>query len=347
MKAARLYEFDPEVTGPEFVRLEEVPEPILQESDDVIVRVGGAGVCRTDLHIVEGLWTDALVTDPPYIIGHENAGWVEEVGSGVSSFKPGDPVVVAPGMSDGTCSRCREGLDNLCESLVWQGIQLDGGFAELLRTRERNLISLPEGMEPKDAAPYADAGLTGYHAAKRAARELTPDAWAVVIGVGGLGHVGIQALRALSPARIVAIDVAEEPLRLAGELGADEVVRGGPESVERVLELTGGRGAEVVIDFVAEGGVPGQAFAMTRNGGTYHIVGYGGMLEVPTMAMIGSEKRIVGNLGGTYRELEELMALARAGRVELVIQEYPLAEANRALMDLHEGRVRGRAVLVP
>ncbi|MGH8871127.1 MAG: NAD(P)-dependent alcohol dehydrogenase [Acidimicrobiia bacterium] len=347
MKAARLYEFDPQVRGPEFLRVEEVPEPQIAEPDDVIVRVRGAGVCRTDLHIVQGLWEDALVTDPPYIMGHENAGSVEEVGPGVERFGSGDPVVIAPGMTDGTCSRCREGLDNLCESLVWQGIQIDGGFAELLRTKERNLIRVPDGMEPRQAAPYADAGLTGYHAAKRAARVLTPDAWAVVIGVGGLGHVGIQALRALTPARIVAIDISEEALRLAGELGADEVVPANEDPVGRVLELTGGRGAEAVLDFVAEGDVPQQAFAMTRNGGTYLIIGYGGVLSVPTMAMIAGEKQIVGNLGGTFRELEELMSLARRGKVTLLTQEYPLAEVNQAMADLHHGRVRGRAVLIP
>lgn len=347
MKAARLYGYDPELKGPEFLKVEDVPEPTISEPDEVIVRVGGAGLCRTDLHIIEGLWDEALVVEPPYVLGHENAGWVEEVGSSVTRFRAGDPVLVQPALSDGACPACLRGRDNLCESLVWIGIQRDGGFADFLLARERNLVRLPEGLEPKDAAPYADAGLTPYHAAKKAARVLEPGDVAVVIGVGGLGHVAVQTLRALSPARIVAVDRSGLALELAGEVGADHVVESSGAVVDEVLRLTEGKGAEAVLDFVGEGEVPEQALKMVRTGGYYFVVGYGGEIRVPTMHMIATEKSIVGNIGGTLGELRELVTLAAEGRLRLSIRHYPLDEVNRAISDLRDGRIKGRGVLVP
>jgi NAD+-dependent secondary alcohol dehydrogenase Adh1 len=284
--------------------------------------------------------------DPPYVLGHENAGWVEEVGPAVRGLSSGDPVVVLPGLSDGTCATCRRGEDNLCETLVWIGIQRDGGFADLMKARERNMIPLPEGVEPRQAAPFADAGLTAYHVAKRAAAEMEPDGTAVIIGAGGLGHVGIQALRALSPVRIVVVEVSDVARRLAEDVGADEVLDGGDAPVERIQELTGGRGANAVLDFVAEGEVPGEAMAMLRPGGTYFVVGYGGTLEVPTMEFL-TEKRVIGNVGGTSAELMELMALAGRGKIRLETVDYPLDRINQAIADLRDLRIRGRAVVVP
>jgi NAD+-dependent secondary alcohol dehydrogenase Adh1 len=346
MRAARLYGYDQDLKGDEFLRLDDVPEPSIEDPGEVLVRVGGAGLCRTDLHIIQGLWDDALVVEPPYILGHENAGWVEDVGSAVRHVRPGDAVLVLPGISDGVCPACRRGTDNLCESLVWIGIQRDGGFADLVKARERNMIPLPEGMEPSAVAPYVDAGLTAYHAAKRATRMVEPDGSVVVIGVGGLGHVGIQALRALSPVRILAVEISEVARRLAEDLGVDEMIDGNQSPVERVQELTGGAGADAVLDFVAEGEVPGQAMAMLRAGGAYLVVGYGGRLDVPTMEFL-TEKRVIGNVGGTSAEMVELLRLAEQGKVQLETTEYPLEKINEAIADLRDLRIRGRAVLVP
>ncbi|MGH2682794.1 MAG: NAD(P)-dependent alcohol dehydrogenase [Actinomycetota bacterium] len=346
MRAARLYGYDQDLKGDEFLRLEEVGEPSIEEPDEVIVRVGGAGLCRTDLHVIQGLWDDALVVEPPYILGHENAGWIQDVGPAVRHVRPEDPVLVLPGLTDGVCAACRRGTDNLCESLVWIGIQRDGGFADLLKARERNMIGLPEGMEPSDAAPFADAGLTAYHAAKRASRLVEPNGTVVVIGVGGLGHVGIQVLRALSPVRILAIEISETARRLAEDLAVDEVIDGSQGPVEQVLGLTGGAGADAVLDFVAEGDVPGQAMAMLRPGGAYLVIGYGGKLEIPTMEFL-SEKQVIGNIGGTSAEMMELLALAGRGKIRLETTEYPLERINEAIADLRDLRIRGRAVLVP
>jgi NAD+-dependent secondary alcohol dehydrogenase Adh1 len=281
------------------------------------------------------------------VLGHENAGWVEETGSLVRGFEPGDPVVIQPALSDGLCLSCMRGQDNHCENLVFIGIQQDGGFAEFLKVKERNLVRLPEGLEPRDAAPYADAGLTAFHAAKKASKVLEPEGTAVVIGVGGLGHVAIQALRALSSARIIVLEKSDLALELARELGADSAIKSSDTSVDEVLELTQGKGAEVVLDFVAEGEVPAQALAMTRMGGYYFVIGYGGTIEVPTMEMIATEKNIIGNLGGTTSELRELVSLASEGKVRLTTRYYALDQISEAISDLHEGRIKGRGVLVP
>lgn len=347
MKAARLYEYDPDFRGPEFLRLEEIPDPEVREPDDVIVRIGGAGLCRTDLHIIEGVWRSKVQVQLPYVLGHENAGWVEEVGSGVRRFRRGDPVIVHPLVTDGVCPACRRGNDMHCENGAFPGITRDGGFAQYLLVKERNLVRLPDGVEPKEVAPHADAGLTAYHAAKKAARVLEAGDYAVIIGMGGLGHIAFQVLRALSAARIVVVDRSDLALSLAEELGADYRVKADEHVVQHVLDLTGGKGAQAVLDFVGEGPSIDQGLAMTRNAGYYFIIGYGGTIRVPAIDMIFSEKNIIGNLVGTYMDLVELMTLAGEGTVRLATTYYPLDRINQAIADLHHGRIKGRAVLVP
>ena len=347
MKAAVLHEFDEHLEREELVTYQDVPDPVIETPNDVIIRIGGAGVCRTDLHVIEGLWRSKSDVVLPYILGHENAGWVEEVGSAVTGFRPGDPIICHPLVTSGHCLACRKGNDMHAEDSKFPGINVDGGYAEFLKTGSRSLIKLPRSLAPKDVAPYTDAGLTAYRAAKKAAARLEPGQKVVVIGVGGLGHIGIQVLRALCAAEIIALDRSEVALNLAGQIGADEVVRADGHHVEKVLGLTGGVGAEAVIDFVGEGNSIKEGLDMTRGDGAYYIVGYGGKIEVPTIDMIASEKRIIGNLVGTYSELVELMSLADRGLVDLHTVHYSLADANQALHDLNNGSIKGRAVLVP
>jgi NAD+-dependent secondary alcohol dehydrogenase Adh1 len=347
VKAAVLHQYDESLTREEFVRYEDVDDPKIERPTDVIVRIGGAGVCRTDLHVVEGIWRSKVDVALPYIMGHENAGWVEEVGRGVESVKVGDPVICHPLVTSGHCLACRRGDDMHATESRFPGINANGGYAQYLATGERSLIQLPKSLAPKDVAPYTDAGLTAYRAATQASRPLLPGQFAVVIGAGGLGHIGIQVLNALCAAEIIVVDRSEVALQLAKDCGAHHTVKGDGDEVERVLELTGGNGAEAVIDFVGEGDAIAKGLAMTRNAGFYYIVGYGGKIDLPTIDMITSEKTIVGNLVGTYPELVELMALADRGLVHLSTREYRLSEANQALKDLHHGKVKGRAVLIP
>ena len=346
MKAAVLADYDTTLSRPQFVGYHEVPDPKITSPSDIIVRVGGAGVCRTDLHIIEGLWRDRVAVKLPYIMGHENAGWIEAVGGSVHSVNTGDPVICHPLLSRGETLAARRGND-MHAGGAFPGIDSDGGYAELLKTTERAVVKLPQTLAPKDVAPYADAGLTAYHVVKKAAAHLTPTDYAVVLGVGGLGHIGVQVLKALSAAAVVAVDRSEIALKLASESGADHVVKADGGELDRVMTLTGGLGAQTVIDFVGEGDSVSKGLKMTRNAGYYYIVGYGGKVEISTMDMIVSEKSIVGNLVGTYPDLVELMALAERGLVKLATKEYRLADANTALHDLKNGHVKGRAVLIP
>lgn len=347
MKAAVLHRYDETLTAPEFVRYETVDDPKIVKPTDVIVKIGGAGVCRTDLHLVEGVWKGTIELQFPHIMGHENAGWIEAVGSAVESVKVGDPVVCHPLVTSGHCLACRRGDDMHAAESSFPGLNAPGGYAEYLRTAERTLIKLPKSLAPKDVAPYTDAGLTAYRAAKKASRHLVPGEYAVVIGAGGLGHIGIQVLLALSAAEIIAVDRSDLALGLAKECGAHHMVKADGGEVDEVLKLTKGKGAEAVIDFVGEGGSIEKGLAMTRNAGSYYIVGYGGKIEIPAVTMIITEKNIIGNLVGTYPELVELMALADRGLVKLATREYKLKDANQALHDLHHGKVKGRAVLIP
>src|ERR1700747_1103569 len=277
MKAAVLHQYDTTLSNPDFVVLEEVAEPEIQSQTDVIVRVGGAGVCRTDLHVSEGIWRQKVEVKLPYVMGHENAGWVEQVGKGVEGFKKGDPVICHPLISNCHALAARRGHDMHVEGSEFPGINTNGGYAELLRTGVSSLIKLPQTLSPKDVAPQADAGLTAYHAAKKAAAHLSPGEKVVVIGVGGLGHIGIQVLSALCAADIIAIDRSDMALSLAKECGAHFTVKGdGKNEVEAVKALTDGKGAPAVIDFVGEGNAIDMGLAMTRNNGAYYIVGEGG-----------------------------------------------------------------------
>jgi len=341
MRAVRLhgYHQDPVV--------EEVPEPTVSGPLDVVVKIGGAGVCRTDLHIIEGQWDAAMGPALPYTIGHENAGWVHEVGSAVTNVAVGDTVILHPTPTCGLCRACRAGQDMHCSESSFPGLSHDGGMAEYLLTSARACIKLDSSTKPEDVAALADAGITAYHAVRKAAPLLYPGTTCVVVGAGGLGHIGVQCLSALTATRIVVVDRNPDALKLAEQLGADETVVADGAHVDAVKDLTGGEGAEVVLDFVAEQGAENEGFTMTRPAGSYYVIGYGGELRIPTLDVISTERNIVGNIVGTYNELAELMVLAQAGKVTLHTKTYPLDSAVEALHDLDAGNVRGRAILVP
>jgi len=341
MRAVRVHRYheDPSV--------DEIEEPRLTGPLDVIVKIGGAGVCRTDLHIIEGQWDAVQHPELPYVIGHENAGWVHAVGEAVTNLEVGDTVILHPQPSCGLCRACRAGKDMQCENAFFPGLSNDdGGMAEYLRTTARACVKLDPDTNPADVAALADAGITAYHAVRKALPLLPPGTTAVVQGAGGLGHIGIQCLAALSAARIVVVDKNAEALKLAEQIGAHDTVVADGEHVAAVQELTGG-GAQVVFDYVAEQGAEMDGWHMTAPDGSYYVIGYGGELRIPTLDIIATERNIVGNIVGTYTDLAELMVLAQAGRVTLHTQKYPLDQAVDALHDLDAGRVRGRAILVP
>jgi NAD+-dependent secondary alcohol dehydrogenase Adh1 len=341
MKAVRLHAYHQQPV------VEEVAEPKATGPFDVVVKIGGAGVCRTDLHIIEEQWADKSGVTLPYTIGHENAGWVHEVGSAVSNVDVGDTVILHPTPTCGLCHACRGGDDMHCENSTFPGINTDGGMAEYLLTSARACIKLDPETRPEDVAALADAGITAYHAVRKAAPKLYPGTVCVVNGAGGLGHIGIQSLRALTASTVIVVDRNAAALELATELGAHHTVLADGKHVDAVLDLTHGNGAEVVLDFVAEQGAQQDAFAMTRRNGAQFVIGYGSNIDVPTIDIISTERNIIGNLVGTYNDLAELMVLAQSGQVTLHTKKYPLDAALDALADLDAGNVRGRAILTP
>jgi NAD+-dependent secondary alcohol dehydrogenase Adh1 len=233
-----------------------------------------------------------------------------------------------------------------CAASEFPGINRDGGMAELLRTSVRSCVRLEEGLEPADVAALADAGLTAYHAVRKSVPLLHPGADVVMIGAGGLGHIGLQCLVAMTAARVTVVDRSAEVLEKARSLGAHHTVLSDGGQVEQVLELTKGEGAHVVLDFVGEHGTEQEGVAMTRNAGSYFVIGYGGRVDVPTIDIISREINVVGNLVGSYNDLDDLMTLAAMGSVRLATQKYPLTDALTALEDLDGGRVPGgRAIL--
>jgi NAD+-dependent secondary alcohol dehydrogenase Adh1 len=340
MIAARLHRYHDPLT------VEQIAEPAVTAPHDVIVRLGGAGLCRTDLHIQEGQWAEKSGVELPYVLGHENAGWVHEIGSAVTNVAVGDTVIVHPLVTCGLCRACRAGDDVHCENNLFPGISVDGGFAELLKTSARAVVKLDPSLHPKDIAALADAGLTAYHAVKKAASILHPGSRAVVIGAGGLGHIGIQCLKAMTPAEIIVVDPSERARALAGEIGADTTIAADGRQVDTILEMTDGKGAEAIIDFVGEKGAIEDGVAMLRNAGSYFVIGYGENINVPTIDIISREINFIGNLVGSYNDLSELMTLTAQGQVTLHTSAYPLEAVNDAMADLDAGRLQGRGILV-
>ena len=341
MKAARLHAYH------EALKLEEVDDPKLLGPLDVIVKIGAAGLCRTDLHIQEGQWAEKSGVVLPYTPGHENAGWIHEVGPGVTNVEVGDTVIVHPFISCGLCRPCRMGDDMHCVSGEFPGIGRDGGFAEYLHTSARSVVKLDPSLQPKDIAALADAGLTAIHAVKKAIPVLGPGTKAVVIGAGGLGHIGIQCLKAMTSCEVIVTDPSEEALALAREVGADHTVQVNGSQVDTVQQMTDGFGAEAIIDFVGEKGAIQDGVAMVKDGGFYYVIGYGENIDVPTIDIISREISFIGNLVGTYVDLQDLMTLTAQGKVTLHTQTYPLDAINDAMNDLDQGRLHGRGILIP
>ncbi|RQH02595.1 NAD(P)-dependent alcohol dehydrogenase [Natrarchaeobius oligotrophus] len=345
MRAARLHEYTSDLESA--FTIEEIDSPEITAPDDVVVDVEAAGWCHTDNHIVEGEMADVTSVSLPYTPGHENAGVVAATGSEVTEVVPGDAVIVHPPISCGTCRACRLGEDMHCPDHQFVGLDRDGGFAEELKTKERSVIKL-ESLDPVQAAPHADAGLTAYRAIKNAAGDLVAGDYAVLVGIGGLGHIGLQALHAISPAKTIAVDVKDEALSLAESVGATHTVNAADEDAVAVVDdLTDGVGARKVVDFVGSDETLQYAPAMLRTGGDHHVVGYAGELTVPAQALVGMEIDFRGTLVGSYTELQELITLAEEGLITVETSTHDLEEINGIARRLHDGEIEGRAIFTP
>jgi propanol-preferring alcohol dehydrogenase len=348
MRALRLLSWKSE---PQLVEVDEpTPGP-----DEVVVRIGGAGACHSDLHLMHDFDGRALPWGPPFTLGHENAGWVHRIGTGVTAVEIGDPVAVYGPWGCGRCDRCRAGVESYCADPAAApvpggggGLGLDGGMAEfMLVPAVRHLVPLPEGLDPVQAAPLTDAGLTPYHAVRRSWAKLTPMSTALVIGVGGLGHVGIQILKATTAARVIAVDTSKEALALAEEVGADRTVVAGDHAIDEIRSATQGRGADVTLDFVGADSTLALAAAATRVLGDLTIVGIaGGRLPVSFFS-VPYEVSIQTTYWGSRPELAEVLDLGARGLVAPKVVTFPLDQAVDAYHQLAGAALHGRAVIVP
>ncbi len=322
-----------------------VPEP---GPGQVLLKIGGAGACHSDLHLMEA---PLGRTRLPFTLGHENAGWVEKLGPGAEGCSVGDAVLVYGPWGCGHCLNCRTGLENYCEKAGNArpgGLGRDGGMApHLLVPSTRFLVPLG-ALDPREAAPLTDAALTSYHAVKRSLHLLGPGCTAVVIGIGGLGQMAVQLLKALSGATtVVALDTAAAKLETARQMGADEALLSGDGAVKRVKDMTGGQGAHVVIDMVGIDPTLKMAAQMARALGHVTIVGLGGGALPVNSRALAKECSVAAPYWGSIPELMEVVSLAQAGKIRMLVEQFPLRRAGDAYRLLRDGKIRGRAVITP
>jgi propanol-preferring alcohol dehydrogenase len=325
-----------------------VPEP---GPGEVLVRIGGAGACHSDLHLMD--WPEGLFPWPvPFTLGHENAGWIHEVGPGVTSVRKDDAVIVYGSWGCGRCRPCRLGRENYCEraaeiAVFGGGLGRDGGMAEYMLVPSARLVVPIGDLDPALAAPLADAALTPYHAIAKSRAVLHPGASVVVIGAGGLGQMAIQLLALTTGARVIAVDTSEHKLELARGLGADVVVRSDAGAAEAIRRATDGVGAELVLDNVGSDATLAMGAKALRSEGRLVIIGLAGGSFATSFFALPYGAEIATSYWGTMPELIDLVGLAKAGRLRLEVERFSLDEAPQVYERLRRGEVRGRAVVVP
>jgi alcohol dehydrogenase, propanol-preferring len=334
-------------TEPEVVDL---PEPEAGPGQ-VVVKIGGAGACHSDLHVMHEFVEGAAPWGPPFVMGHEAAGWVHQLGRGVRGVEEGEPVAVYGLYGCGRCKPCAAGAENLCvhgmEGPPGIGFGIDGAMAEyLLIDQPRRLVPIGE-LDPAEAAPLTDAALTPYRAVKRVLPKLTPGSYAVVIGVGGLGHLAVQILDALTPATVIAVDTRDSALQLAREVGAAHTVTAGDQATAEVLDATRGAKAEVVLDFVGAASTIGLGAAVVRPAADLIVIGAAAGDFTWNFYTLPYEVNLTTSFWGTLPELHEVIAMAQRGLIKSHVQRFGLADAMKAYELMEQGKLSGRAVIVP
>jgi alcohol dehydrogenase, propanol-preferring len=318
----------------------------------ILVKVAGNGLCHSDLSMVlmPGEIGEAIGWRVPFTLGHEISGWVADVGEGVTEVRVGDAVALTSPSSCGRCDFCVRGQDSACASGdAGRGYGRDGGLAQyVVADSMREVLPLGD-LDPVAAAPLTDAGATAYHAVSRVLSRLVPGSTAVVIGAGGLGSFAVQFLRTLSPARVIAVDQNPARLEYATELGAHETLSGvEADTTRRLRERTGGQGAHVVLDFVGIDDTIRAGVPAVRRTGAFALVGAGGgTFASPWFGGLPREAEVFTLQGSRISHARDVMALARAGRIRSDVERFSFDQIDDAYHALHEGRLRGRAVVVP
>ncbi|MHA6761416.1 NAD(P)-dependent alcohol dehydrogenase [Streptacidiphilus sp. PAMC 29251] len=334
-------------SAPEVVTVPD-PEP---GPGQVLLKITAAGVCHSDIAVMS-LTTDKITFPLPLTLGHEGAGTIAALGQGVTGLNEGDPVAIYGPWGCGTCHMCAQGKENYCTRAAQLGIfppglGAPGAMAQYMLVDDpRHLVPLGD-LDPVRSVPLTDAGLTPYHAIKRSLGKLLPGSTTVVIGTGGLGHVAIQLLRAMSSTRVIALDVNEDKLAFARSVGAHETVISDAGAAEKVRALTAGAGAQLVLDFVGAPPTLATAGAVAAVEADVTIVGIGGGTLPVGFGSLPYEVSVTAPYWGTRAELIEVMDLARTGALAIEVETYDIDQAPLAYERLHAGKITGRAVILP
>ena len=359
MLSARIHKYQ------EPLEIDTVSKPKVAHGEEVLIRVGAAGLCHSDLHLINGEWKDVLPLKLPKTPGHEVAGWIEEIGESVpeiAEMKEGDLVAVFGGWGCGICIYCKRGDEQLCNFPRWPGLSAyDGGYCEYILVpsyrfliKIGNLLTSSSSIRPEELAPLTDAGLTPYRAIKKIRHLLGPGKTIAIFGIGGLGSYAIQYAKTLGQSStVIALDRNEERLKLAEKFGADYVVNvSNSQNIrsEILSKITEGRrtGVDVVIDCVGAGTTVEDSCRILNKGGSLVVVGlFGSQIKIPLVRAVLQEYQVYGSLWGNYNELCEVIELAKAGKIKHNIQKFPLSEINEAIQILKNGEIVGRGVIIP
>jgi propanol-preferring alcohol dehydrogenase len=334
--------------------------------EEILVRVGAAGLCHSDLHLINGEWKDVIPLKLPKTPGHEIAGWIEEVGDSVpesAQMKEGDLVAVFGGWGCGICIYCKSGDEQLCNFPRWPGLSdYDGGYSEYIMVPtyrflikvDKQLTTNSYNIRPEELAPLTDAGLTPYRAIKKIRHLLGPGKSIAIFGIGGLGSYAIQYAKILGQSStVIALDRTEEKLQLAEKFGADHVVNVSKlqnirsEITSKISEGKG-TGVDVVIDCVGADATIEDSCKILNKGGSIVVVGlFGSQIKIPLVRAVLQEYQAYGSLWGNYSELREVIELAKIGKINHSIQKFPLNEINEAIQLLKNGKIVGRGVVIP
>ncbi len=352
ISAARIHEYSSPLV------IEDVQKPIISTPEGVLLKVGAAGLCHSDLHLIYGHWQKNLPIKLPAIPGHEVAGWVEDIGISVpTSIKKGDLVAVFGGWGCGYCLYCKRGDEQMCQRAKWPGLsEYDGGFSEYISVPSyRFLVKVDEQptlMKPEQIAPLTDAGLTPYRAIKKVRHLLGPNKYVAVIGIGGLGFYGTQYARIFgSGANVIAMDRSEAKLKMGTEIaGADFAVNiSEPHDIKNKVEkITKGNGIDVILDTVgSENTINIGANFLSKSGAMVLVGLFGKEVKFPLFQTVLNEYQVYGSLWGNYNELCEVIELAKSGIIKHQVQEFSLSEVNDAIDLLVTGNIDGRGVIIP
>lgn len=334
---------------PEVVEVD-TPEP---GPGQVRLKVTAAGVCHSDDFVMH-MPAENFPYPMPMTLGHEGAGRVDAIGDGVQGLEVGTNVIVYGPWGCGSCWTCAQGMENYCLraselQLFPPGLGAPGAIAEyMIVDSPRHLVPIGD-LDPVRTVPLTDAGLTPYHAIKLSLPKLVAGSTAVVIGTGGLGHVAIQLLRHLTPARVIALDITEEKLEFARSVGAHDTVLSDANAAANVRAIVGDRGAQVVLDIVGYQATLDTATRIVGVGGDLTIVGIGDGQAAARIGFFNQPYEVAARAPywGTRPELIELVELARAGVLDIAVETFSLDDAPAAYERLAANTLRGRAVIVP